>query len=309
MPAFFRGLWLAALAALAAQPAAAQTPANRDAAAAAGRAAAHAQDYEPRPAIWLLADEDTKIYLLGTVHMLPPGFRWRSPALERVVAEADELVVETTAAEGDSPEISALFLREDGPPLLERVPADKREEVTRLLADLELPPAALDPLQTWAAAVMVGMAALMRSYGVEDPLAAPGVEDVLEADFQRARKPVSSIEDAAAVTRSLNVVPERDQLALLLTGLEESDDAQLAQDNHDWARGEPEKLADILDDMPAGFRETLLTRRNAAWTDWLARRLERPGTVLVAVGAGHLAGGESVRKMLKARGLKAKRFD
>ena len=28
---------------------------------------------EPRPAIWLLADEDTSIYLFGTVHVLHPG--------------------------------------------------------------------------------------------------------------------------------------------------------------------------------------------------------------------------------------------
>ena len=35
---------------------------------------------EPRPAIWLLADEDTRIYLFGTVHVLHPDLRWRSVA-------------------------------------------------------------------------------------------------------------------------------------------------------------------------------------------------------------------------------------
>ena len=49
---------------------------------------------EPRPALWLLADADTTIYLFGTVHILPPGFRWRSPAIDGAIRDADELVLE-----------------------------------------------------------------------------------------------------------------------------------------------------------------------------------------------------------------------
>ena len=56
------------------------------------------QDYEPSPAIWKLADEDTTIYLFGTFHLLPDGFLWRSPELDGVVEEADELVELRVAA-------------------------------------------------------------------------------------------------------------------------------------------------------------------------------------------------------------------
>jgi uncharacterized protein YbaP (TraB family) len=35
------------------------------------------------------------IYLLGTVHVLPEGFRWRSARIDAIAAEADELVLET----------------------------------------------------------------------------------------------------------------------------------------------------------------------------------------------------------------------
>jgi uncharacterized protein YbaP (TraB family) len=35
--------------------------------------------------------------------------------------------------------------------------------------------------------------------------------------------------------------------------------------------------------------------------------MQRPGTVLVAVGAGHLAGHDSVVEMLKQRGYKVRR--
>ena len=67
-----------------------------------------AQAYEPDPAVWLLQDEDTKIYLFGTVHVLPEGFRWRSARLDRIVAEAEELVIESSDDEvvGADPRIA-----------------------------------------------------------------------------------------------------------------------------------------------------------------------------------------------------------
>ncbi len=62
------------------------------------------------------------------------------------------------------------------------------------------------------------------------------------------------------------------------------------------------------DALPPELYEALLTRRNRAWTDWLIARLDRPGTVLFAVGAGHLAGRVSVQSMLAGRGFTARRI-
>ncbi|HEX8064372.1 MAG TPA: TraB/GumN family protein [Allosphingosinicella sp.] len=60
--------------------------------------------------------------------------------------------------------------------------------------------------------------------------------------------------------------------------------------------------------VPGGGR-AVGRRRNAAWTQWLEERLKKPGTLLFAVGAGHLAGRESVQAMLAKRGLSVKRID
>ena len=37
------------------------------------------------------------------------------------------------------------------------------------------------------------------------------------------------------------------------------------------------------------LKAALLTRRNWNWSQWIERRMTQPGTVMVAVGAGHLA--------------------
>jgi len=53
--------------------------------------------------------------------------------------------------------------------------------------------------------------------------------------------------------------------------------------------------------------EKLLWQRNRTWADWVQKRLETPGTVFVAVGAGHLAGAKSVQADLAAKGIHVSR--
>lgn len=49
---------------------------------------------EARPALWKVADADTTIYLFGTIHLLPEGLEWRTPALNQAIARSDSLVME-----------------------------------------------------------------------------------------------------------------------------------------------------------------------------------------------------------------------
>src|SRR4051812_6363834 len=74
LTALLGGLWLTG-SAYAAPPPAGQPRAS---------AAVTRPQGEPHPAIWLLADADTNIYLFGTVHLLSPDLRWRSATFNRV---------------------------------------------------------------------------------------------------------------------------------------------------------------------------------------------------------------------------------
>jgi uncharacterized protein YbaP (TraB family) len=56
------------------------------------------------------------------------------------------------------------------------------------------------------------------------------------------------------------------------------------------------------------LKAALLTRRNYNWSQWIERRMTQPGTVMIAVGAGHLAGEGSVQQYLQSRGYKVKRL-
>ena len=77
-----------------------------------------------------------------------------------------------------------------------------------------------------------------------------------------------------------------------------------------WSHGAPDALARELNHDLKGSPEvarTLLVDRNKRWASWIANRMRTPGVVFIAVGAGHLAGPESVQRQLARRGLKVMR--
>ena len=77
-----------------------------------------------------------------------------------------------------------------------------------------------------------------------------------------------------------------------------------------WSRGDIAGVAKSFNsdmgDAPE-LMDALISRRNTNWANWVRTRLDKPGTVMMAVGAGHLAGDKSVVKLLEKQGLKVTR--
>jgi uncharacterized protein YbaP (TraB family) len=270
----------------------------------------------PRPAIWLLADEDTRIFLFGTVHILPPELKWRSAALDRVVAEADELVLEV----GEDPSadeeaaIAPLVMLGKEVPILSRVSPDRRKLLGEIIRSVGVPDGALDGMQTWAAAMTITVAALAQAYAGEDgdPKALTGVEDALRADFVRTSRPISGVETGPQQMGFLASLPyraQREMLESLVDSYRTGDPDATEPSEDDWVSGDVDRVGAEMEEMPPELFDVLITRRNTAWTGWLIERLEQPGDVLFAVGAGHLAGRDSVQSMLAERGFTVTRLD
>lgn len=264
---------------------------------------------EAKPALWKLADEDTTIYLFGTVHMLPEGVDWRSAALDQAVKASDTLVIETLINKdpmGAAGVMMKLGVTPGLPPLIERVPAEKRPQLKALAKSTGVPLASLDRMETWAAGLTL-LAVQFQKMGI-DP--SRGVEMALSRDYQG--KPIEgleTVEQQFGLFDSLSEDSQRKFLAGILDTPEQMK-AEFGAMVAAWSAGDEKRMAATFDSETAlspELREVLMKKRNAAWSDWLAKRLETPGTVMVAVGAGHLAGRDSVQAMLKAKGLKTVR--
>jgi hypothetical protein len=271
------------------------------------------QDYRPDPAIWRIRDHDTVIYLFGTIHVLPPGFRWRSAALDHVVAAADTLMVESVDDRSAADALGAKATARALPPIARRVSPSHRAALAHFTAGLP-PPAVklLDGLPTWIVAVSVGF---VREYRV-GAVPGPGADDWLEQRFHAAGKPVVPIEDGEKVMAAVGAVPEAEQRRMLDAAL----DAPLPTlvglraPAHAWAKGEVGPGSALSVDLRSSSGTSaldgpLMADRNHAWAATLAARLkQRHGTILFAAGAGHFIGTGSVIELLRQHGIRVTRI-
>jgi uncharacterized protein YbaP (TraB family) len=282
-------------------------------AALAAGAAVPADARTARPAMWKVSDHDTDIYLFGTVHLLPPGTQWRTARFDKAANDAGTLVVETIIDEKNpqafAAELARLSVRPGLPPILDRVRPEKRAALQGVIAKSGLPVAALNNMETWAAAFAL-LQLQFKELGVSGN---DGVELALRNSFAAAGKPVEQLETNAQQLGFFDGLPESAQRDLLEGAVEspavakKQFDAMLSA----WMNGDVAASGRTFNtELQASpeLREMLLRRRNQAWSYWLHSRMARPGTVMVAVGAGHLAGSDSVIEMLKKRGLRVKRI-
>jgi uncharacterized protein YbaP (TraB family) len=281
----------------------------------AATACAPAPAIEPKiasPAMWKVADKDTTIYLFGTIHLLPKDTKWRSPAFDRAAAGSDTLVVETRIDEANPTatigELFKLAMADGLPPIAERVQPDKKAALASAIAKSGLPAPAFDKLETWAAAFLL-LGVQFQELGL-DP--GSGVESALKKQFEAGGKPIGELETNAEQLGFFDRLSEDAQRKFLATVLEDpaTMKPQFKGMLDAWSRGDVRGIADSFNADLGGspeLRDALLIKRNANWARWVKGRLDQPGTVLVAVGAGHLAGDQSVLTLLKQQGVKISR--
>jgi uncharacterized protein YbaP (TraB family) len=266
----------------------------------------------PRPALWQVADKDTTIYLFGTIHLLPEQYQWRTAKFNEAVNRSNGLVVETIIDPANpaplAQAMAQLGLGANLPPLANRVPAEKRAALEAAIRSSGYPAAVFDRMETWAAAVTL-LGTQFKSLGLQGE---DGVETTLRNSFTSSGKPIGQLETNAEQLGFFDRLPEQAQRDLLLSALDDPSgarkefDAMLAS----WARGDVGAIARSFNEEMASsppLKDALLTQRNRNWAGWIERRMAQPGTVLVAVGAGHLAGSGSVLDLLEKRGLKVTR--
>jgi uncharacterized protein len=263
----------------------------------------------PGPALWQVADQDTTIYLFGTVHALPQGKNWFDGRIERAFNASEELVTEidmanATASAGALQSASQLPADQS---LRALMSAENRQQYEAALVGLGLPVEALDRYEPWFAAVTLSLMPLLRSG--YDPQS--GVEQSLggRAGETKKRAALETVEQQVALFDGL---PQEAQLKFLDETVEKIPEATTTLDAMvaEWLEGDAVELANMLNAEMTDpvLYDRLLTARNANWAGWIENRLEQPGKVFIAVGAGHLAGKGSVQDQLKQRGLRVSRI-
>ncbi|HUE78845.1 MAG TPA: TraB/GumN family protein [Sphingomicrobium sp.] len=238
------------------------------------------------PAIWVVNDHDTVIFLFGTFHALDGKSAWFNDEVWTAFTASDELVLETIV-----------------PDLVQ--PPGISPEPSRHRVHPAAPPASF--LASTRMAISAGRA---RGMHVDN-----GADMILRRAAEQSGKPITGLESfdfqlgmfgrlpaqpahTAAPAQDLSSVGN---LAIVMGQMQAA-----------WNRGDSEIFATMLDQMRSnspGSYDVLFTQRNRHWASWIANRLQRPGTVFVAVGTGHLAGPDSVQAKLAQYGIRSARIN
>lgn len=257
------------------------------------------------PALWKVGDEDTTIYLFGTVHVLPKELEWYDATIANALDGSDMIVTEIKmdkASEADLQQLSMkLGLLPPGTTLRSLLTPEQTATYEAGLAKLGSPPEAFDPVKPWLAGLTLSLLPLMQQ-GYDSN---SGVEKILLA--KAGTKPQGALETAEFQLGIFNNMPTEAQVAFMMEAVEGMDEIKPMLDRMvaEWAEGDATELANIMNEgmTDPAVAEALLYSRNANWAEWIDTRLDEPGTMFIAVGAGHLAGAKSVQDYLAQKGI------
>jgi hypothetical protein len=298
-----------ALVGFAGQPAMAQQPTS--VAEALGPAPAAATQ-DVNPAMWIVRDSDTTIYLFGTVHVLRPGLNWLKDDVKTAFEGSDELVLEIIEPSDPAVTQGIVAKMATNPPgtaLRSILPDAVRTKYESALGTLGIPPVALDQYEPWFAGVtLTTVPLLMKGYDLNS-----GAEKVLTNAAKAQGKPLGqleTIEQQLAIFDTLDTQKQIEFLDVTLDGVPEVT-TQIDALVDAWGKGDTDALDKLMNEGFAtypGLYNALLTDRNVNWASWIKTRMDQPGTVFMAVGAAHLVGKDSVQAQLAKVGIASTRI-
>ena len=266
------------------------------------------------PAMWRVKGAHGTIYLFGSVHVMKPNVVWESAQVKAALDKSDSLYLEIgniDDVESAKPIILQMGI-DAAHPLSTKISKEDEALLDAAAKTMGLPGAqAFEPMQPWL--VSVELSTLPMAKAGYDPKS--GIDMKLLAQAKDGQKTVKGFETMAEQMHMIADVPQDEQVKMLHKDLVELDKSA-AQTNDlvaAWEKGDVEKIGKIDNDelalkYPEEYKR-IVVDRNTKWAATIDGLLKdsATGTVFVAVGAAHLAGPDSVLKMLEKDGWKVER--
>jgi len=235
------------------------------------------------PAIFVVRDADTTVYLFGTFHALDGRSEWFNDRVRQAFDRSNELVLETLIPDNSSIAV---------PPAPQQFRTLSVTPSASFLASTRM---AISAGRAKGLQVSNGADMVLRRAAEADGKAVEGLETLQSQLSMFTRMPAAGAAPTSSGPKAM---------ANLSNSMLEMQDA--------WKHGNQAVFVRMLGQLERGAPETyrmMFTERNSRWADWIRARMQTPGTVFVAVGAGHLAGKDSVLVQLAQRGIPSARVN
>lgn len=267
---------------------------------------------QAEPAMWVIRDSDSTIYLIGTLHLLKHDAEWNSEKVKKTVGESTELWLEIADLDNQAgaQALMAKHGMDPDKPLSKKLNEAQRKKLAKIAATYGLPAANLEPMQPWLAAVLLGTMPLVKAG--YDPKA--GIDRMVRAQAVAESDQIRGFETVEVQVRMMADLPQDVQVAFLAETLDDVEEGLELLDKiaKAWMDGDTETIArlgvaEMKREAPAVYKK-LLVDRNVAWSDQIVEILKGSGVVQVAVGALHLVGPDSVQAQLEKKGIKVESY-
>lgn len=265
------------------------------------------------PAIWKMSNEDSTVYLLGTIHLLKENTPWYTDSLQDITQNADTLTLELSPDETGSANMMALVQRLGfyGPDesLSDHLAEDSH---TRLMAEFQkrsIPTQVVERMKPWMAGIQLTVVAAVQA----GFLPQYGVDSTLSGIAEEQGKEIRGLETAEQQLSLFANMSDEAQAAFIEEGLDQLEDLDgyFEKLKTLWLKGDTNGLDRLLRqglEDNQELAEALLYKRNRSWVAPLSALLNEPGVHLVAVGAAHLVGDQSVIDLLQQNGHTLERY-
>jgi uncharacterized protein YbaP (TraB family) len=267
------------------------------------------QTVQAHPALWRVHGDHKDVYLLGSIHVLPPNVNWQTPEIKRAIKRADAFVFEIPLGIDTLNRVTALVGERGtlppGQSLRKMLPPDRQADLDTVLASVQLPVTAVDNKRPWLVSFMLD-AIVLKRHMQQFTL---GADSVVSEQATKSGKPIRYLE---TVDQQLALLAPSDP-AVELQSFEaelrsfETADSDVAAMIDAWEKGDTAALNAVTAKEFEGHpeaRAAFFTDRNRAWVKQIEAMLHERKTFFITVGAGHLIGKDSVPALLRADGYR-----
>jgi uncharacterized protein YbaP (TraB family) len=269
------------------------------------------------PALWKIEKDGSTVYLFGSIHVLPRGVAWRTPAIDKAIASSSIFAFEAPLTEGSMDRIRR-YARENGTlprgkTILRQLSPDGQKDFKALLSRSVAEPGLVNVMKPWLALFTLESTVVARGGGVQGLSPFQGVDLLLQQEADKKKIPKRYLETP------------QEQMAMIAASMPDDDIAHFEYELHkmntsqsetaaliaDWSHGNTSAIAKLTAESEAGFplqKQTILDRRNRNWLPKVEAMLTEKKTIFVAVGAAHLTGKASLVDLLCGEGWKVQRI-
>ncbi len=255
--------------------------------------------------LWEVSDNDSKIYLLGSVHVAKKEMYPLADVIEKSYKDSEALVLEVIIDEINPMTMMNKMMLPEGQQLKDVMKKETYDKLTEMMDSLQIPSMVYSRLKPWGATIFI-MQSQMAKEGFDQSL---GFDNHFLTQARSENKSVYGLETLDDQISAFEKLTEYSD-DFFNYSIEEMENSKLMVDEmlEAWKQGDTAKINDIINNPSETTEnydkviEIMLDERNFKMQAKIEDYLKDNKKYFVIVGAGHLTGENGLLKLLSKSG-------